>query len=384
MAAFNKQVLEAALRARSVSEERLGARTGYSVAELHEQWSRQNGPSQSLLNSVAKELAVPPFIFFMAASPPLVSNLVDFRHPNPKVTEKSRATTESIQVAYSVQREAERFSYADRDQDLPTISLDRRNVIDAANSVRNYFDISILEQKESKDTRAFYYLCRRKIEAKQIFVIQDSFTSDDGSGYALWHDRYPIIVVNTHRQNIARRLFTLIHELAHVLLRQTGISDPFVRSNELETYCNQFAAEFLVPAGKISELLAGLTAPRRPTTDDVARLSRRLKFSQQATILRLEQSGLVEEGSYEAWLRSISNRGNPDFENKGGGSGAVDQHKVKLAKYGYQFAKTFERALADRKLTDIELFRISGIKPKWLSAFFEYAREGSPPELEDE
>ena len=345
MASFNKIVLEAALRARSLSEERLSARTGYSIAEFREQLARQKGPSQSLLNSVAKELAVPPFIFFMTAPPPLVDNLVDFRHPNPTATEKSRATTESIQVAHSIQREAIRLSYSERQEELPTIFLDRRSIVEAAKRVRNYFEISISDQKESRDTRAFYYLCRRKIEAKQIFVIQDSFPSDDGSGYALSHEQYPVIIVNTLRQNTARRLFTLIHELAHVLLRQTGISDPFIRSNELESYCNQFAAEFLVPAQSISDLLEGISVPRRPSTDDIARISRRLKFSQQATVLRLEQLGVIEEGSYQAWLTSISNIGNPDFENKSGGSGEIDQHKVKLAKYGYHFARTFERAI---------------------------------------
>jgi hypothetical protein len=172
--------------------------------------------------------------------------------------------------------------------------------------------------------------------------------------------------------------------LAHVLLRQTGISDPFVRENRVEQFCNSFAAEFLVPADQINHLLEGVRIPRRPNTEDIARVSKQLKFSQEASVIRLEELGLVDRGSYSSWLRAVSNYGNPDYKKHGGGKGRPAEEKIKFAKYGFLFAETFAKALAEGALSDIELYRIAGIKPKWLSAFFSYARSNDLEGIEDE
>ena len=55
-----------------------------------------------------------------------------------------------------------------------------------------------------------------------------------------------------------------------------------------------------------------------PNVDDVRWVARRLKISQRATVLRLEQLRIFKEGSHEKWLSLIHNTGNPDWRGKGG------------------------------------------------------------------
>ncbi len=111
--------------------------------------------------------------------------------------------------------------------------------------VRRHFGLSLEDQRGAKDARAFYVVVRKKIEDKNITVLQDSFPREDGSGFCLAHATHPVILINTRKQTRARRLFTLCHELAHVLMGQTGISDPFVRRNTVERRCNRFAAKWI-------------------------------------------------------------------------------------------------------------------------------------------
>jgi hypothetical protein len=60
-----------------------------------------------------------------------------------------------------------------------------------------------------------------------------------------------------------------------------------------------------------------------PNVDDVRWVARRLKISQQAAVLRLEQLRIFKQGSHEKWLSLIHNTGNPDWRGKGGGPGGA-------------------------------------------------------------
>jgi Zn-dependent peptidase ImmA (M78 family) len=82
--------------------------------------------------------------------------------------------------------------------------------------------------------------------------------------------------------------------------------------------------------------LLGKTRPAlKPDPSEVAWAARRLKISQQAAVLRLEQLGIFQAGTYQSWLATFSDSENPDFSDKGGGSGGPPpQEKVKLARYG--------------------------------------------------
>ena len=97
----------------------------------------------------------------------------------------------------------------------------------------------------------------------------------------------------------------------------------------------------------------------------------KLKISQEATVLRLEQIHLYKSGSYDKWCALVHND-NPDFSEKGGGSKAPAQEKVKLAKYGFRFAKAFKRLLHEGAISEINLYRVSGLKPKYQRPYFDY------------
>src|SRR5690242_12864292 len=99
MPTFNRSVLQAALRSRSLTEEALSQRTGYSFSEFEHEIER--GPAQSLVSAISKELSVPSFMFYMKEAPSFENNVLDFRHPEPQATAKSRTTIETIQIAYS-------------------------------------------------------------------------------------------------------------------------------------------------------------------------------------------------------------------------------------------------------------------------------------------
>jgi Zn-dependent peptidase ImmA (M78 family) len=380
--AYNPNILRDMLKARSLSRATLSRRLNIDVDDLDRELKREPEPKQSLLNNIAHELALPAFVFYMKEPPPLHDLIPDFRSITPAPTPKKRETIEAIQFAAGVQRAGAELK-VDPAKRLPRIDPTQSGDVEqAAASARKFFKITLEDQLEAKDAKAFYVLCRKRIEDQGIFVLHDSFPDEDGSGFCLADHDYPLILINTKNQNRARRLFTLIHELGHVLSRQTGISDPFVRKNALERYCNHFAGAFLVPAEFVEPLLKGSPLTNDPDLEVVKWVSRRLKISQQAAVLRLEQLNRFKAGSHEKWLRLIHNSGNPDWKDKGGGAGGPPpQEKVKLAKYGFHFAKAFSRPLKEARIDPIKLYRATGLKPKFQRVYFDYAASIGDTEL---
>jgi hypothetical protein len=225
--------------------------------ELSRGLRRDPEPKSDLLRSVARELVLPPFAFYMQRLPTLEEAIPDFRSVVPEPGAKSRETVEVIKLAEGIQRTLIELE-APGVGALPKFTATTDEEIDRfALKARAHFSITLEDQQEAKDARTFYVLVRRKIEEHGIVVLQDSFPREDGSGFCLAHKTHPLILINSKQQTRARRLFTLVHELAHVLMGQTGISDPFVRKNATERRCNRFAGSFLAPKPYVSSLFGG-------------------------------------------------------------------------------------------------------------------------------
>ena len=138
-----------------------------------------------------------------------------------------------------------------------------------------------------------------------------------------------------------------------------------------------------MPAAYLNSFFKNGFPGNDPDISDVASAARRLKISQQATALRLEELKVFKPGSYEKWLKAIHNVGNPDFSEKGGGAGGPPpQEKVKLAKYGFKFATAFAPLLQDGKISEINLFRSSGLKPKYQRSYFDFVGSLTPSGLQ--
>jgi len=119
-------------------------------------------------------------------------------------------------------------------------------------------------------------------------------------------DKFPLIVVNNSTAH-ARQIFTLLHELGHLLFAVSGITKDdtgFIRrltgaSRDIEVACNRFAAEFLVPlhsfpwdAFKDRDLDVAVRA-----------VATRYRVSREVILRRLLDRGLVDEDTYEAKAR---------------------------------------------------------------------------------
>lgn len=115
-------------------------------------------------------------------------------------------------------------------------------------------------------------------------------------GFALADPVAPLIFVNG-TDTKAAQIFTMIHELAHIWLGESALSDAAMKAahgQEDELWCNQVAAEVLVPQALLRSDYRG-----EPTTDELERLANRYRVSTLVVLKQLLTAQLLSWEGFE-------------------------------------------------------------------------------------
>jgi Zn-dependent peptidase ImmA (M78 family) len=178
---------------------------------------------------------------------------------------------------------------------------------------------------------------------------------DEFRGFALADSLAPLVFING-ADTKAAQMFTLAHELAHIWLGQSAVSDAQaiqVPDNTVERWCNQVAAELLAPLSMLRrEYNVKAELPL-----EAERLARRFKVSTLVILRRMHDAGgLTREQLWEAYeaeltrLRAIPKGSGGDF----------------YLTLGARASKTFARALVvstfEGRTSFTEAFRLLGFK----------------------
>lgn len=133
-----------------------------------------------------------------------------------------------------------------------------------------------------------------------VDVIVEGF-DDPVIGGAIVGQELPLIVINSI-QGRQRALFTLAHELGHVLAddgQQIACDVDFSAHSPGERFANAFAAEFLLPIAKVQNLMEGVSDIRSA----VLRLMIHGGLSKQTSIYRLHNLGIINATQRDALMR---------------------------------------------------------------------------------
>lgn len=195
-----------------------------------------------------------------------------------------------------------------------------------AGKYRKKFGLTFEIQKRWKDPYQAFDQLASFIEGAGVLVNQASFPLEEARGFVLADGYCPVIVVNS-KDSINARVFTLMHEFAHVLLNVNNVcfADDLLgfldAHKKQEMFCNNFAANFLVPAEDLVRhpLVDGVKG-RIPWDDStLSRLARHFKVSTEVVLRRLVDIGLASQQFYkdkrEEWAVAIAKSGG---KKKGG------------------------------------------------------------------
>lgn len=180
-----------------------------------------------------------------------------------------------------------------------------------AGRVRAYLGVDLRSQIGWKDVDIAFKQWRTVVESNGIFVFKEAFKQDEISGFCLYDDEFPIIYIN-NSMPMGRQIFTLFHELAHLLFRIGGIDTDdttFLRqihgeSKIIEVLCNRFVGEFLVP----DEDFRQSTPDGEVDSHVISQLAARYKVSWEVVLRKCLDRGLIDQRKYEMGRREAKEK----------------------------------------------------------------------------
>ena len=217
------------------------------------------------------------------------------------------------------------------------------SAIELAQQVRTHLNISVDTQAGWNTAAGAVENWRDCIEEAGIFVFKEAFQDDSVDGFCLVHDEFPVIYLNNSRPTV-RQIFSLFHELAHLLLGENGItrSDIFHgrifrggTTQEIEGFCDQFAAAFLVPSDDLKTRL------NFSVYDDEAieELANYYKVSRPVILLKLIDQGIFTPENYWQKIDQWTEEYESHLEKRAGGttSSGGSYYNTRATYLGYRF-----------------------------------------------
>lgn len=238
-------------------------------------------------------------------------------------------------------------------------------VAEAAAAMRKHLDLQAgWAQGEHTWTDALRRL-RERVEARGVLVVFNGVVGNDThrgldrgefQGFALIDDYAPLIFVNGADFKAAQ-MFTLAHELAHVFVGVAGVSNLDAAkssSHATERFCNEAAAEFLVPADDLAAhwRRAGTVA------DALQAAARRFKVSVLVAARRTLDLGLVDRDEFLRFYDDYRRRADRELDEKSGGNFWNSQN----VRIGRRFGAAVRRAVKEGRLPYREAYSLTGLR----------------------
>jgi Zn-dependent peptidase ImmA (M78 family) len=209
---------------------------------------------------------------------------------------------------------------------------------------------------ESRDNPIRYF--REKISNIGVYVFFNGKIHDNTHrpldpqefrGFSLKSSRAPIIFIN-QKDSPNAQLFTLLHELVHLMIDDEGISHKTEQRDfdhvKLEALINRVTAEILVPKVLFE----------RETSLDLEVLSKKYKVSRYVVARRLLDLQKINQSEYEKMVDSL--KSSAPLRKKPEGGNYNTNIKFRVDNTFFQFVYN---AVRQEQISYTEAFRLIGV-----------------------
>jgi Zn-dependent peptidase ImmA (M78 family)/transcriptional regulator with XRE-family HTH domain len=368
----NKDVIAWARKRAGLSQEEAAAKFAKIAA-----WEAGTAlPSYPQLESMSEEFRIPIAVFFFPQPPNVPPIQETFRTlPETEFEQLPRRIQQLLRKAKAFQLGLYELCQGRNPADrliTREVEFSARMSVDAmAARVRACLGVSLEQQSAWRNAEEALKQWRRALYRVGIFVFKDAFREQSFSGFSLYDDVFPIIYVN-NSQAETRQIFTLFHELAHLLFHTSGI-DPLDhqyvarlpdRPQHIEVLCNRFAARFLVPEKAFEAAFAG-----QPATERTAEiLAERFHVSREFIFRKFLDRGLITQDDYRRVARQWA-----DQSQEGSGG---NPYWSKLSYLGREYVALAFNQYHQNRIDEVQLGEYLDMKPKNVGTLEEYFVRG--------
>jgi Zn-dependent peptidase ImmA (M78 family) len=375
-AAVRPDLLRWARERASRSPEALAKSVGVSEKRVAA-WEGSGELTLKQLEKVAKATHTPVGYLFLSEPPVERLPIPDFRS---RRRQDAAPSPELLDVVYLCQRRQAWFRENETisgGTPLPFVGSARLDqpVEAVAQWIRGDVGYSLQDQREAATWTDALRAFIQAADDAGILVMCSGIVQNDTHrkldpgefrGFALSDDLAPLVFING-ADTKAAQMFTLAHELAHIWLGRTALSDDSPRQgsdHEVERWCNKVAAEFLLPMAAVREEVR----PGGEPLKEARRFASAFKVSSLVALVRLREAGFLgtEEFNrlYEQELADLLGR------PRGGGG---DFYLTQSARLSRRFARALVVSALEGRTLYREAMSLVGISK--LETFHQLGRK---------
>lgn len=351
-------------------------RAGLSQEKLADRFRRLNDwetgavqPTLKQLEAFARAVHVPAGYLFLDSPPDEPVPIPDFRtvagrhvtRPSPNLLD----TIYACQERQSWYREHARIS-GQLELGFVNSATLATPVTTVAADMREKLDFQVAERKECPTWSDALRLFIQRADDIGVLVMVSGVVASNNHrrldpaefrGFALSDPLAPLVFVNG-ADTKAAQMFTLAHELAHIWLGSSALSnvgaEPVQSSRREEVWCNAVAAEFLVPLVALrDELTDGEQLPHT-----MSRLARTFKVSTLVVLRRLLDVNWIDRETFELHWQIESERLRALNRSSGGGG---NFYRTTLARVSRRFARALVESTREGHTLYRDAFRMVGV-----------------------
>lgn len=329
-------------------------------------------PTLKQLEEFARKTHTPVGFLFLDEPPVEPVPIPDFRTVASRPVGVGQAVSaDLLDVIYACERRQEWYrdnQILEGEPPLPFVGVGSTNdaVDEVADQMREVLDWTAQSRATCRGSDGALTWLREHAEAAGVLVMISGIVGSNTHrtldphefrGFAL-ADPYAAVVFVNGADSKAAQVFTLVHELAHLWLGETALSDldpRSTRANDVERWCNQVAAELLVPMAEFRSRFderADLREQLRP-------LAEHFRVSAQVILGRLREAGALTWDEYLVELDVERERVAEFLADRGGGGNYYNTKPVQVSR---RFASALIASTKEGRTPYTRAFRLLDVK----------------------
>ena len=209
-----------------------------------------------------------------------------------------------------------------------------------ANEIREFLGVNMNDQIDWQPGYKSFSNWRAALENAGILVFQAAdIQVSETRGFSISDVPLPVIVVNI-KDSVNGRIFTLFHELAHIMLREGGMCD-LHEDNRYEAFCNRVAAATLMPRNWIlqDDVVMSKTAVSLWSDTEIKYVANRYGVSREAALRRMLSLDCTTPSFYAEKREQYREEYIAYSIGRRGKGGPVPPFRRTISRVGHAFAK---------------------------------------------
>jgi len=377
MPKVNPQILKWTREAASLSLEEAAQKLGMSGDGAAERLEAIEGgdkdPTRPMLVRMSEKYRRPLLTFYLLGPPKKSDKGRDFRTLPEAPPTGTEALLDALLRDLHARQGLVRAALKEAEEDEPLGFVGSARITDGVNSlvesIRQTLDVSLEDFRQQRTIDDAFKLLRAGAERAGVFVLLmgnlgSHHTDIDVRafrGFALADAVAPFIVIN-EKDSRAAWSFTLLHELAHIWLGQTGISG-YDGEEEVERFCDAVAARYLLDPQELQQIGAAASIKPNELSDRIGEFANERNLSRKMVAYNLWRAGAISavayrrlSDSFDVERRALQAKGR---ESEGG----ADYYVVRRHRVGSALLELVRRMVAGGALSTVKAGRVLGVKP---------------------